>query len=111
MNRKRLAKIKREIAAARRKSCRAADLEGFAKHLGRKLRKGKKTGEPMWINQEFPSLYPLAIPHHGGKDLANATQRSILEQLEDDVLAWDERLEEEDDEEDEDGEGGPDAAG
>jgi len=35
---------------------------------------------------------PLSIPHHGGRDLAPGTRNSILNVLEADVLAWEERL-------------------
>jgi len=49
----------------------------------------------MWVSSEFPTLFPLSIPHHGGRDLAIGTQRSILDQLEDDVLAWEGKLENE----------------
>jgi hypothetical protein len=49
---------------------------------------------------EFDELFPLSIPRHGGRDLSVGTQRSILDQLEDDVLAWEVRLwADEDDEE------------
>jgi hypothetical protein len=98
MHRRRLEKIKREIARARRATLKAADLEGFARRLGRRKRKGKQGGEPMW-DSELPDLYPLAIPHHGGRDIAPGTQRSILDQLEEDILAWEERID--DDENDE----------
>lgn len=51
----------------------------------------------MWESTEF-DLYPLSIPRHGGRDLAIGTKRSILDQLEDDVQAWEQRLLEEEDE-------------
>lgn len=57
------------------------------------MKRGKKRGkEPMWENIEFDELFPLSIPRHGGRDLSVGTQRSILDQLEDDVLAWEVRL-------------------
>jgi hypothetical protein len=98
MTRKKLDKLKRELAELRRSPQRATALERLAKGLGRKLVKRGK--HPMWESAEFTSLFPLAIPHHGGRDLAPGTKRSILDQLEDDVLAWEARLE--DDEEDKD---------
>jgi hypothetical protein len=49
----------------------------------------------MWESQEFPDLFPLAIPDHGGKDISPGTQRTILNLLEDDVLRWEEQLDEE----------------
>jgi hypothetical protein len=90
MNRKTLEKLKREIALARRSPQKAADLERLAKRLGRKkVNRGK---EPVWVSDEFDKLFPLAIPHHGGRDLAPGTQSNILNFLEDDILAWEERL-------------------
>jgi hypothetical protein len=97
MNRKRLNKIKREIAQARRAPQKARQLEELAQRLGRKMvTRGK---EPVWESQAFNDLFPLAIPRHGGRDLAPGTQRSILDQLEDDVAAWDQVLEDEIDDE------------
>ncbi len=55
----------------------------------------------MWESTEFPDLFVLSIPHHGGKDLALGTKRSILDLLEDDMLAWEERIEDGDGEENE----------
>ena len=64
--------------------------------LGRRQdRRGK---EPTWVHDELP-VYPLSIPHHGGRDLATGTRNSILNVLEADVLAWEERLGPDDDEE------------
>ena len=90
MNRKKLNKARRELAQLRRSPQKAAALESLAGRLGRKLVKRGK--EPMWENTKFDQLYALSIPHHGGRDLSLGTQRSILDQLEDDVLAWEEWL-------------------
>jgi hypothetical protein len=92
MNRRKLDKLKRELAQCRRGSRKAADLEGLATRLGRKKWSGKRGKEPIWVSAEFDDLHPLSIPHHGGRDLAIGTQRSIIDQLEDDVLAWEEML-------------------
>jgi hypothetical protein len=102
MHRKKLDKIKREIAAFRRSPQKATALERLARQLGRK--KVKRGKEPVWENQELTELYPLAIPHHGTRDLSIGTQRSILDALEDDVLAWEERLTDEEYEENENAE-------
>lgn len=84
-----LAKLRGELARMRRSPQRAADLESLAKRLGRKqVKRGK---EPMWESTEF-DLFPLAIPHHGGRDLATGTKNSVLSSLEEDLLAWEERL-------------------
>jgi hypothetical protein len=90
--------LKKEIANARRSPQKAADLERLAKSLGRK--KVKRGKEPMWESTEFDELFPLSIPHHGGRDLAPGTQRSILDQLDDDILAHEEKLGDDDGDED-----------
>lgn len=90
MNRKNLNKVKRELAHLRHSPQKAATLESLAGRLGRKLVKRGK--EPMWENTEFGDLFVLSIPRHGGRDLSPGVQRSILDQLEDDVLAWEEWL-------------------
>jgi hypothetical protein len=99
MSRKKLDQLKRELEQMRRSPQNARALQGLAKRLGRKpVKRGK---EPMWESPEFADLYALSIPDHGGRDLAIGTKNSILNQLEDDILAWEERLEgEENDEED-----------
>ncbi|MBV9636642.1 MAG: type II toxin-antitoxin system HicA family toxin [Methylobacteriaceae bacterium] len=64
----------------------------------------KRGKEPMWESAEFDELYVLAIPRHGNRDLAPGTKKSILDQLEDDVLAWEERLGDDEGKEDASGE-------
>lgn len=91
MKKKTLEKLRGELARMRRAPQRAADLERLARRLGRK--KVKRGKEPMWESAEF-ELYPLAIPHHGGRDLATGTKNSVLSSLEEDLLAWEERLNE-----------------
>jgi hypothetical protein len=86
MTPEKLHKIKREIARLRRTEAKARDLEKVARQLGRKL--VKRGREPMWESTAFECLFVLSIPRHGGKDLAPGTRKSILDQLEDDVLAW-----------------------
>jgi hypothetical protein len=89
MNRRKLDKLKHQLAALRRSPQKAADLERLASQLGRRpFNRGK---EPVWVSVEF-NLFPLSIPHHGGRDLAPGTRNSILNSLEDDVLAWEQRL-------------------
>jgi hypothetical protein len=51
-------------------------------------------------------VYPLSIPHLGGRDLAPGTKNSILDVLEEDVLAWEEKLGPKQDEETEGRENG-----
>lgn len=94
MNAKKLGKIRSRLAAMRLSPQGARALEKLAGQLGRRpVKRGK---EPMWENVDF-KLWPLAIPHHGGRDLSAGTKNSILDQLEDDILAWEEKLSEEDD--------------
>jgi len=67
-------------------------MEVLAQALGR--RKANRGKEPCWVITVFPELPPLSIPHHGGGDLKKGTKNSIVNQLEDDLLAWEELLEE-----------------
>jgi hypothetical protein len=110
MTRNKLSKLKRELAQMRRGSQKGAAVESLARRLGRKpvKRRGK---EPMWESVEFGELFVLSIPRHKGKDLATGTLKSILDQLEDDILAWEERLGDEEDDEDEDDDGEDDVTG
>lgn len=92
MNRKQLRDIGRKIEEYRRSQPKAKDLEALAKALGRKLANRGK--EPTFASTEFPYLRPLSIPNHKGRDLAIGTKNSILVQMEDDMIEWDERLSE-----------------
>ena len=47
----------------------------------------------MWESEQFAELAPLSIPHHGKKDLPKPTRDSILNQLEEDLLEWEQYLE------------------
>ena len=90
MNRRKLAKLLRDLAALRRGSHKARKFESLARRLGReRVNRGK---EPMYESKEFDELDALSIPHHGGKDIPPGTSNSILNQLEDDILAWNEKL-------------------
>jgi hypothetical protein len=75
------------MSELRRAPQKAIALERFAKKLGR-VHGSPRGKEPTWINERFPGLRPLSIPRHGGKDLAVGTKNSILNQLEDDLNAW-----------------------
>jgi hypothetical protein len=101
MKLKRLNKLKRQLLQLRRSSARAADVEALAIELGRRKRKGKRSKEPTWVSTEFDNLSPLAIPHHGGRDLTIGTKNSILNQLELDIAEWEQRLDVEDGDHDE----------
>ena len=92
MNQRKLNKLKAEKDRLWRGSHKAAEFESLASKLGRKTENRGK--EPTWVSAHF-ALRPLAIPHHGGKDLPIGTARSILGQLDDDIIAWEERLDSE----------------
>jgi hypothetical protein len=106
MTPKKLDKLRGEILQRRRAPQKAADLEGIARRLGRKrINRGK---HPMWESQDFPKLYVLSIPDHGSKDLPVGTRNSILDQLEDDILAWEELIQAEEEHENDNNTGGAD---
>lgn len=90
MDRKRLKKLKAELAAIRRspQNRKAADLQAIASKVGRELDKRGK--EPTWVRKSDPALSPpLSIPDHGGVDLKSGTVRSIVDQLLSDLDDWD----------------------
>jgi hypothetical protein len=90
MTRNGLAKLRRDLEALRRSQAKAMDLQRFALRLGRrKVPRGK---HPMYANETFPKLRPLSIPDHKGRDLSLGTKNSILDQLEEDLDAWDATL-------------------
>ena len=92
MVQKKLDEITRRIEQARRSPQKARDLERIARQLGRtKVNRGK---EPTW-ESNLPGRPPLSIPHHGGRDIAIGTRNSILDFLEDDVMALQEILDQE----------------
>lgn len=90
-----LSKLRGELAAARRYPRTAREMESLAQRLGRKLANRGK--EPCWISEVFPELRPVSSWGHRG-DLRIGTQRNIVDQLEDDLLAWEEYLEGQEDE-------------
>ena len=90
MKQRKLAKLWKNLAALRRGTHKAREFESLARRLGRELvDRGK---HPMWESTVFDELDALSIPRHGGKDIPPGTKKSILNQLEDDLLAWEERL-------------------
>jgi hypothetical protein len=52
----------------------------------------KRGKEPTYDSQAFQHLRPLSIPDHKGRDMPSRTRDSILNQLEDDLEAWNEAL-------------------
>src|SRR6266851_877496 len=90
MDRKSLTKLRRELEGLRNSQPKATDLQRLAERLGRiKENRGK---HPMYGNGAFPHLRPLSIPNHKGRDLPLGTKNSILNQLEEDLDAWDAAL-------------------
>lgn len=91
MDRKKLLKIKDELDAMRRSSVTAAEVQSLARRLGRRLSTRGK--HPNWVSDEFDDLYPLSIPDHGGgRDLSPGVKKVVLNNLEWDVMAWEERI-------------------
>jgi hypothetical protein len=91
MDRKKLERLSAELDAMRHRSVKAADVQRLASRLGRKLANHGK--HPNWENIQFPGLRPLSIPDHGrGRDLSPRVRKSVLNELEDDIDAWDEKI-------------------
>jgi antitoxin HicB len=89
MNRKKLTRLRREWEQMWRSPQKASTLSGLAERLGRtRVKRGK---HPMW-ESHFDHLYVLSIPYHGQRDLPPGTRNAILDQLEADLIAWDEWL-------------------
>jgi hypothetical protein len=102
MNRRKLEKLRRELESLRRSPAKAIAFQSLATRLGRRVvNRGK---HPIWESVEFSGLFPLAIPDHGGRDLSTGVRNSVLNQLEGDILAWDNKLSEEGDIGEDDGE-------
>ena len=84
-------RIRRQIESLRnRGGAKSAELERLAKALGRT--RHPRGSEPTWVNKRFRWLRPLTIPHHS-KELKRYTVHSILDQLEEDLSAWEEECE------------------
>jgi hypothetical protein len=91
MNRRKLSKLRREWEQMWRSPQKASALSSLARRLGRtRVNRGK---HPMW-ESKFEHLFVLSIPDHGQKDLPPGTRNVILNELENDLLAWDEWLSE-----------------
>ena len=93
MDQRKLYKLQRELDGMRLRTVRAADdVQSLARRLGREpVNRGR---HPMWESPEFRRLLPaLAIPDHGGgRDLSPGVKKDCLDQLEDDIIAWDRKL-------------------
>jgi HicA toxin of bacterial toxin-antitoxin, len=93
MNREKLDKLRKRVEELRKKGgIGYAELESLARALGRVYSKRGK--HQTWVNQIFPELRPISIPHHGSKDLNRITANNILDQLELDIDKFEELIEE-----------------
>src|SRR5262249_10196667 len=90
MTYEKLEKIKKLIADCRGKLNRHGDLERIALKLGR--RRVKRGKEPTYESMAFPNANVVTIPNHAGKTVKRGTAANILNQLEEDVDRWEQRL-------------------
>lgn len=95
MNKRKLAKIRQEIAWARKRANTHRDLERIAKSLGRQRLTGANARgkEPTYASTIFLKANMITIPAHGNATFGPRTQSIILDQLEEDADRWEEKLE------------------
>jgi len=86
MDAKKLARIREDIAAARRKPQTQSDLAALASRLGRTLRKGGKGKHQTWVTN-LSGCHPLSIPAGKRRDLKPGTKKVVLDILEGDLEA------------------------
>ena len=92
MERKKLNRLQRDLRAARRAPQTEADLADLARRCGREVRSG--SNHPMWISPMFPTHRPFPISRHGGNPIvAPHVRKVILSALEADLMAWEDKLE------------------
>jgi hypothetical protein len=91
MDREKLDKLRKRVEELRKKGgIGYSELESLARALGRVSSKRGK--HQTWVNQIYPELRPLSIPHHGSKDLNRITANNILDQLEFDIEKFEELI-------------------
>jgi len=95
VDKKKLEKIKKKIAALRLRSnnIRSIELIKLAKSLGRKI--VNRGHEPNYISVFLPRSRPISIPNHHGA-MARFTAENILDQLEQDIFDIEESIERQD---------------
>jgi hypothetical protein len=93
MNKKKLAKLRRELKQLRagKHNLKMSDLPRFAAKVGRRP-DPKRGKEPTYISHAFPELSPLSIPSH--RVVKAYTAEAIMDILEADLDKWESRLEE-----------------
>jgi len=78
------------LEAARRSPQKASGLEALAKMAGRTEQAGGN--HPMWVSA-FPQHRAFPIERHGGNpDLSSHVRKVVLNHLEADAEAWEERV-------------------
>jgi hypothetical protein len=87
MNRKKLDNLRAEVDGWRRTQAKCSDLQGLARRIG--LKPVKRGKEPTYECDDLPSIPPLTIPGHKGRDLARGTRNSVLDHLDNALDAWD----------------------
>ncbi len=94
MNKPKLRKLKKQLERMRNRSAsiRSEELASFAGQVGRVMDPRGK--EPTYVSEALPNSRPLSIPAHSGT-MKRYTAESILDALEQDLLAYEEMLEQE----------------
>jgi predicted nucleic acid-binding OB-fold protein len=93
MTREKLRKIQRQIDALRRTAVTHSDVASVANQLGRKRLKGAMARkEPTFISTVFASARPISIPDHGSRNLSPIVKKNVLNDLEEDILRFQEML-------------------
>jgi len=94
MDRKKLDKLWAALKAARHSPQKASDLEALARMAERTEQAGGN--HPMWVSA-FPQHRAFPIERHGGNpDLAPHVRKVVLNHLENDALAFEELIPQED---------------
>jgi hypothetical protein len=95
MNKKKLRRLKRRLATLRQRigNIKSSELQRLAQALGRyhDTSRGK---EPTFVSQLLHHSRPISIPNHPGS-LKKFTAGNILDKLEEDIVALEELLAEE----------------
>lgn len=95
MDTRKLRRLKKSLSHLRGRvaNIRSDELVKFAQALGRE--RSKRGKEPTYVSKLLPHSRPISIPNHPGS-LAKFTAGNILDAFEQDILAIEESLAEED---------------
>jgi hypothetical protein len=94
MNKKKIRKLRKRLETLRIRpgNIKARELIKLAQQLGRvPIARGK---HPTYVSEPFPRSNPISIPNHPGA-MKSVIAKNILDQLEQDVFAFEAKLEEE----------------